>query len=128
MIYSSTERYNKIMNSFREAVPEFNKLAKQNGIELVFVILPDRGQVDDNLWEKLLDSHKSSENASRFQVQKDLQNIFDETNSKYIDTTPFLVKLNKNNTFYYNIDGHLNTKGHELVGSVLYSKLKTEIP
>ncbi len=126
-IYSGNEPYQNNLNSFLKAVPEFNKLAKNNNSGIIYVIIPTREQVDDTLWQKFLSQHGDAEKAQRFLIQEDLKRIFKETGSEYIDLTPYLVQLNQNNSFYYNIDGHFNKEGHRLASLVLYQRLKEKI-
>jgi hypothetical protein len=124
IIYQPNERYEKIVRSFESALPEFERLAYENDFEIMYVIIPSREQVDDIKWEGLLAERVEVEEPQRFAIQNDVTLALEKSGSKYVDLTPYFVRLNENNSFYYNVDGHLNTKGHELAAAVIERKLQ----
>ncbi|MBW2990839.1 SGNH/GDSL hydrolase family protein [Candidatus Woesearchaeota archaeon] len=123
---TSDEKYEQAISSLEPAVQDFNKLAQENNFDILFVIIPSREQVDDKLWQEALSYFCVLKKSDRYQVQRDIKTVLEKTNSTYIDLTQKFVDLNKNNTFYYKIDGHFNKKGHELAFSLVYNKLKNE--
>lgn len=123
---TSDEKYEQAIYSLEPAVQDFNKLAQENNFDILFVIIPSREQVDDKSWQEALSNFCVLNRSGRYQVQRDIKAVLDKTNSTYTDLTQKFVDLNKDNTFYHEIDGHFNKKGHELAFSLVYNKLKNE--
>ncbi len=127
LIYTpQKEEYSEVIDSFESAMLDFKKLAEENKFKIMFVVIPTRGQVDDLRWQDFLNNAGSSDGVERFKIEEDLKMVFEKTGMSYIDLTPYFVKLNKNNSFYYQIDGHFNKEGHKVAAAVLYKEMGEE--
>ena len=56
-------------------------------------------------------------------MQRLITKFAKENNINVFDMLLYFRQKNINNTFYYNIDGHWNQKGHELAADLFYDYL-----
>ena len=103
-----------------------NNLAKKNNITFTIFINPTKEQVDNKKNEEYIhDRNLDKARLNMTQVQQILKENIGNKGIMTIDPLDIFRKQNINNTFYYDIDGHWNKKGHNLVADILYGKLAT---
>ena len=127
----------KMENSlaFLEAFDETGKLlyssynlAKNNAVDFVFVIIPSKEQVDNKkLQEFLKTDNLTGDDVEMLKVPHALSLFAASNGIETIDLTVPLRKLNKNNNFYYEIDGHFNEMGHELAAKAIVETISYKI-
>ena len=99
------------------------RLAKQLDFHPVFIIIPDRHQVD----RELLQNKLSYYGLALSDVDIDLPNEtlkekLDAIYAPYVDVTSCLSEKfdqNSKTKFYYTLDNHLNALGHRAVAECL---------
>lgn len=102
---------------FKEAtnnLEEISKIAKEKNIRVLFVIIPDEMQLNDEVWGNTMNRNDAlTENYDRFLPQKKLKEFFDLHNEKYIDLLPELQRFENTSILYQPRDTHFNSIGHQ---------------
>ena len=120
---SKNQEFDYTVNKTLFLLNAINNIAKKNNIELVIFLVPTREQVDNNKMKDYIKSNKLPfEKLNITKVQEIIMAVQKE-NVIIIDPLDLFNKYNKNNTFYYNVDGHWNAKGHQFAADILYEKL-----
>lgn len=119
-----TARTKEGLEKLKIILKHLKSYSDEKEIKLLVVLIPTKGQVDQ---EKFLEFVSKYEfDRSELELDK-AQKIFlefgKENNIKMLNLLPDFSKRNKNNTFYFEIDGHWNEKGHELAANLIYEKL-----
>lgn len=124
-IYSTSSRKMFLdgINSNLFMIDKINKLAQNNNSILIVLLIPSKEQVDDAKYGEYLQRNISSPNG-RFEAQKLINSFCSEKNVLCVDLLPEFMAQNKNNTFYWQIDGHFNSKGHALASKILLKKIQ----
>ncbi len=105
-------------------IQEIKSFADENKIQLVMFVIPNREQVDKNRFEDFVRQNNLNEkDLEPDKMQKLAAKFASENNITYFDMLPYFQQKNANNTFYFNIDGHWNSKGHQLAADLLYDYL-----
>lgn len=105
-------------------IRHLDRYSKENKIKLLVVLLPMREQVDRRKFDEFLNKTRiSKSDLDTTKIQKMLLNITQKNNIAVLDLLPEFSKRNINNTFFFEIDGHWNEKGHELVADLIYKEL-----
>ncbi len=94
---------------------ETRRTAEAAGARFAVVILPDRLQIDDDLWQIALDSYPPmAERAwDRRGPHRRLARICDDQGLECLDLLePFTAREARGETLYFPVDGHLNEAGH----------------
>lgn len=119
-IKENIERLEIILNHLKRYTDAEN-------INLLVVLISTKQQVDKNKLAEMVSEYTMNE--SDLDIKK-AQKIFlqfgFENNINMLDLLPSFEKRNRNNTFYFEIDGHWNEKGHELAANLIYEKLINE--
>ena len=98
-----------------------------NRVDLLVLLIPTKGQVDERKFSEFVEKYDLDLSELELRkAQKILLQIGRENNIEMLDLLPEFSKRNKNNTFYFEIDGHWNEKGHELASNLIYEKLINE--
>lgn len=106
-------------------IKEIKKTADENKIPLVMFIIPHREQVDNLKFKEFAKENNLNEKDLEYdKIQKLTLKFAKENNINAFDMLPYFRQKNINNTFYFDIDGHWNGKGHELAADLLYEYLK----
>ena len=127
------------LNIYKEQYPEYVKknleklkiilkhlksYTDEKEIKLLVVLIPTKEQADERKFSEMMDKYQLDK--SQLEIKK-AQKIFLEFGEKnditMLDMLPGFSKRNKNNTFYFEIDGHWNERGHELASNLIYKKL-----
>ncbi|MDD5331713.1 MAG: SGNH/GDSL hydrolase family protein [Candidatus Nanoarchaeia archaeon] len=124
-IVNSEEELEKNLIVFETDLKYYKELSEKNNFSLIVLIIPEREQVDKTKMDEYLSKINDTQ-VDEAEIRKKINNILEKNKIIYLDTTPELKRLNVNNTFYFEIDGHLNKEGHRLIGSLLTQKLKEE--
>lgn len=121
----NSREFKKAMDDTLFLINKMSNFAEQNKINFVIVVAPSREQVDDKMWQKYMNENGLNEDTAEYdKLQRYLMSDAKSKNINIIDLLPAFKQKNINNTFYYNIDGHWNQKGHELAADLLYDYLK----
>ncbi|MBI2653377.1 hypothetical protein HYX02_01060 [Candidatus Woesearchaeota archaeon] len=100
-------------------INELSNYTKNQNVQLIIAIIPTREQVDDGKFNEYFHGYNYAE---ILKPNRKLINYLNANNITYIDFLPYLKQKNKNNTFYYEHDGHLNKEGHKLVADVTFNE------
>ena len=125
LIYFNTKNhdFDYVMNKTILLLNEINNIAKQNNVTLIVFIVPTKEQVDDNkMKEYIKNKNLNNEKLNITKVQQIISSI-QKDNITIIDPLDQFKKHNINNTFYYDIDGHWNQKGHQFVANIIHENL-----
>lgn len=88
------------------------------------MLLPIREQVDKRKFNEFLKKAEiDGASLDTSKIQKMILNITQKNNITALDLLPDFSKRNINNTFFFEIDGHWNEKGHELAAELIYKEL-----
>ena len=121
----NSEIFDKGLNETFLAISELNKITKKNNMSFVILLMPSREQVDSGLYKKFLHEHNLNEgDVDVIKVQKFVTKFANSKNIAMVDPLNFLKERNANNSFYFNMDGHLNRAGHEAIADFLYKELE----
>lgn len=105
-------------------IKEMKKVADENKIPMIMFIIPSKEQVDNAKLKEFLQESGADENEIEYdKMQKLVIRFANQNNLSVLDMLPYFRQKNVNNTFYYNIDGHWNAKGHQLAADVLHNYL-----
>ncbi len=121
---SSISEYEKNIHISMRILQYVQELADQNKIQLLFVIIPPKEQVD----KRKFDEYFSSRNMTPFLREDlpeiDIKNFTRVHNITTLDLLEYLKARNINNTFYYETDGHWNELGHAEAAKAVERKLE----
>lgn len=125
---SSSEEFEKGLNETFAEILYLNRILKQNNIKFTILLIPSREQVDETKLKQFIIKNKINEpGLDVTNMQKKISKFAQENNITYLDVLPQFRQKNINNTFYFEIDGHWNAKGHELAAELLYDYLAKQI-
>ncbi len=118
------ENVERNLDKLKIILKHLKRYTDEKRIKLLVVLIPTKAQVDKEKFADLAEQY--SLNASELEINK-AQKIFlqfgRENNITMIDLLPEFSKRNKNNTFYFEPDGHWNEKGQELAANFIYENL-----
>jgi len=111
---------------------EVNRYSLEQNITFILLIIPFREQVVDSYFEKnIMDKYDLDDdelnNPKRFLAQQRLVSWAQNNDVKHLNVLLYFRDEDINNTFYFRGDTHLNSKGHERIGDLLYNKIEAEI-
>lgn len=112
------------LEKLKSILLHLKRYSDDKGIGLLVVLIPTKEQVDKAKFSEM--AEKFSLDKTQLEADK-AQKIFlqfgKENSILMLDLLPEFSRRNKNNTFYFNIDGHWNERGHELAAELVYEKL-----
>lgn len=115
---------NKKLNTTYSIFKFLKNFTEKNNISLIVVIIPEKAQVDPNIFVKIVnENNKSINDYDLEKIQRLLIGMFKDLDIQYIDLLPELKKANINNTFYWKIDAHFNSEGHKKAAELIYKEL-----
>ena len=134
-IYSELTMYQKQypknvqenLEKLRIILDHLKRYSDEKGLDLIVVLIPTKQQVDEGKLAQAIAKYgikKSDLEVNK--AQEVLLQIGKENNITILDLLPDFRKRNRNNTFYFEVDGHWNEKGHELASHLIYDKLINE--
>lgn len=118
------ESTEKGLEKLKIILKHLKRYTDEKNIKLLVVLIPTKQQVDEGKFSEMVSQY--SLDKSKLDInkgQKILLQFGKENNIMMLDLLPAFSKKNKNNTFYFDIDGHWNEKGHELAASLIYESL-----
>tara|TARA_Y100000310_G_scaffold341724_1_gene441787 strand:+ start:1256 stop:2707 length:1452 start_codon:yes stop_codon:yes gene_type:complete len=125
--YSDTMKYSYALNSL--IIREYNKLAEDNNITFVFVLIGDRISVDPEI-QKATEERYYNADRDFFDYEKPyrlLEEFAKSENIKIINLHPLFKKEFENKrSMYLEGDHHLNDYGHELFAKEVYNLMVKE--
>jgi hypothetical protein len=93
---------------------------RQEGAEVVFLIIPDEYQVDAELSAKLLDELSLPDSAVDLErPQRRLGRFFEQHGIRYLDLRPAFVEETRQRRLYRLRDSHWNIEGNDLAARLL---------
>lgn len=105
-------------------IKSIKDVADSNKIPLLMVLIPHREQVDDSKFREYIKQYGlDGKDVEYDKIQKLAVKFASENKIEVFDMLPYFRQKNSNNTFYFDIDGHWNAKGHALAAELLYSYL-----
>ncbi|MFQ5620563.1 MAG: SGNH/GDSL hydrolase family protein [Candidatus Nanoarchaeia archaeon] len=116
--------YDKRIEKSSLILDAFKEEAEKRNIDLLFVIVPFREQVDDRKYNELYGNINTT--IGRWEFQQNVTALLDQKNITYINLLPKLREVNQNNSLYYEYDGHFRKKGYELMGNIIADYLISE--
>lgn len=121
---SKNQDFDYAMNKTLLLLNEINNLANRNSINLIVFIIPTKEQVDDNKMREYIKNHDiNREKLNITKVQEIIRSSMQKNNIIVVYPLDQFKKYNINNTFYYDIDGHWNKKGHKFAADIIYENL-----
>ncbi|MBS3113810.1 SGNH/GDSL hydrolase family protein [Candidatus Woesearchaeota archaeon] len=121
----NSAEFNEAIEETFLLIKEIKKVADSKNIPLVIFIIPNREQVDDEKLKQFMEKYSlTKENVEYDKFQKLAKKFALENSISYFDALPYFRQQSTNNTFYFNIDGHWNSKGHELAADLIFNYLK----
>jgi len=116
---------NKTMEKTFLLIKEIKEISENNNMELVILVIPDKEQVDKGKYREMVKKYDLDEyDLEADKMQKLFSEFAKENNLTSLNVLPHFKKRNINNTFYFDIDGHLNRQGHKLASELLYDFIK----
>ncbi|MEM3373736.1 MAG: hypothetical protein QXE31_00800 [Candidatus Woesearchaeota archaeon] len=120
------EKENKILiEHTAKMIKGMNSILKKNNIKFLVVMIPDRVQVDDRLWNNVI--KKYNYNPDEYIRDFPERYLSELLKKEDIDTIAlFDIFKNESNKklIYFPIDRHLNEEGHKIVSNILYDYVK----
>lgn len=124
LLRESPSEFNKSLEETFLLIKEIKKTADSKKIPLVMLIIPNKEQADDEKLKKFMEDYSlTKEQIEHDKFQKLARKFASENSIPYIDLLPQFRQRNINNTFYFEIDGHWNEKGHQLAAELLHNYL-----
>lgn len=108
---------------------EIKKWVDQKDMDMIVLIIPDKIQVDDKIWQFLAancENFKKQEEFNRFRANKLLANFFSGFGIRYIDLLPVFRKQKDIDRLYFRKDPHLTKHGHRIAAETIYHYLLME--
>ncbi|MBT7903328.1 SGNH/GDSL hydrolase family protein [Candidatus Woesearchaeota archaeon] len=100
---------------------KIKKISKTKNLTVVFMLIPIKEQIDSRKKSEFFNKYPKLDSIN-FNFSKPYNTIKKMLiNKKFtiINLEPLFIEKNKNNSHYFEIDGHWNEKGHELAAEVL---------
>lgn len=121
------EYVGKNLEKLKVILKHLKTYTDEKEIKLLIVLIPMKEQVDERKFSELMDKYKLDKSQLEIKKAQEILLEFGGKNSiTMLDMLPGFSKRNKNNTFYFEIDGHWNEKGHKLAANLIYEKLINE--
>jgi hypothetical protein len=99
-------------------------MAKKAKIRLLFLILPDEMQINNQLFNRILKEKKLSlDDIDSELPQNILISFLNKNNIEFINILEYFKKDNKALNYYQPNDSHFNIYGTEALSKILYPKL-----
>ena len=118
------ESTEKGLEKLKIILKHLKRYTDEKSIKFLVVLIPTKQQVDDGKFSEMVRQNKLDKSDLEInRGQKILLQFGKENDIIMLDLLPAFSKRNKNNTFYFDIDGHWNEKGHELAAILIYETL-----
>jgi hypothetical protein len=114
------ERTEEVYARVQKLFAAMHELASSAGIPIVFMVIPEGGQMSPNAFSGLP--------ADPVRPQKELATFFDGNGMKHFDLLPWLRERSGGRRVYFPLDGHWNALGNELAAEGLAAFLSKEWP
>lgn len=105
--------------SMNESVLKAAQFAKDNGMQIVFVVFPSREQV---YWDAAK-QYAPKPDADINRMNEVVNGLCGENKLSCFDLTSTMIK-NNDKQIFFPIDGHMNEVGHQIAADSIYSYLK----
>ncbi len=104
----------------QDYVRAFARLSDKTGRSVFFLIIPDKIQVYDELWNKSLKAAAIDDaEVDLFTPNKMLAEILRVSGVRYVDVLPFM-RQKRDNSFYFYYDGHWARGGHDFAAKQVH--------
>lgn len=125
----SSAAFERAFNDTLTVLLGMSNFAMSSNIKFAVAIIPSKEQVDNNKYNEFLRKNNLTEDdADIGKVHRLLKKSLQQNGIAVVDLTPYFKSRNKNNAFYFDIDGHWNAQGHNLAAQTLYSERKAYLP
>jgi len=101
------------------------KSVEESGARFALVMFPTRYQVDADLWDRHCKSERLD--PSKFDLRKPQKIVGEWTQRFAVDVIDLLDEFraqNRDNSFYFDIDAHMNAAGHALAAQTIVRSLE----
>ena len=123
-INSKNQIFEHAINKTLLLLEGINNHISKNNMTLILFIVPAKEQVDSSKMKHYIKTKDlDTEKLNITKVQEIISNSMEKYNITTIEPLDQFKRHNLNNTFYYDIDGHWNKKGHQFVANIIYEKL-----
>ena len=89
------------------------------GDDLVFILVPDEFQVNDSLYQTILEQKSTQEIYVRDYPQQKITSYFSDNRIRYLDLLPQMRKANSVERTYHLQNTHWNARGNEVAGNAI---------
>ena len=121
VICHSTDEQNKgFFERFEHTLLQFDKWL---GDKLVVVLIPDEFQVNDALWQELMDVVEDPAAFARDLPQERIGRFCKQAGIKLIDALPALRAAEPGGNTFHLRDTHVNARGNRVLGELLGREL-----
>ena len=104
----------------QDYVRAFARLSDKTGRSVFFLIIPDKIQVYDELWNKSVKAAAIDDaEVDLFTPNKKLAEILRESGVRYVDLLPFL-REKRDDSLYFHFDGHWTRGGHDFAAKQVH--------
>lgn len=124
LLRENSAEFNKSLEETFLLIKKIKEAADSKKIPLVILIIPNKEQVDGAKLNQFMEEYSlTREKVEHDKFQRLARKFASENSISYLDLLPQFRQKNINNSFYFEIDGHWNEKGHQMAAELLYSYL-----
>jgi len=117
---TSSKELDKAFRKTELMLLEIKKFSEEHDMDLVVFLIPSKEQVDERkLNERLEQIGVSEDKLFVEKIQQHLILFFKQNDIDFINILPEFKRENKDNSFYFEIDGHINKDGNKLAGELV---------
>lgn len=119
------KQYKEGWELFDSILKEFGSVGKKNDIKIILMHMPDKVQVDKELFEtRLRVFGKKSEDYDLLKPSVLLKQSAGRHNMTFIDILPYFLAQENAKRYYFRFDDHLNVEGNRAVAEALYKEIE----
>jgi hypothetical protein len=119
-VYPPGSRYISGTEALFSAMENFVGYAREKSLPISFVIVPTVSQVRSDRWRNFLRHHQPPGiHLVRNMPQDRIKGFLDSLNVPCLDLLPKFQAVDEDSPLYYQVDPHLNARGHDLVAKLL---------
>lgn len=119
----SYESYKEKFKLQSAIVLKASEYCKSRNISFLVVIEPMKEQVDERKFSETTKILPLEDFFTIDSMEEDFYNYLSDKSIHAVKLSDKLKKENINNSFFYEMDGHMNKKGHEIFAEIVYANL-----
>jgi hypothetical protein len=120
-LFTKGDDYGQKLGFYEEVYSQFVKDLRVDNRTTVTLVIPTKEEVDTGKYADFIATIGVPPLYP--QVRQDIIGFFTNQSDMVIDPLLSMQQYNKNNTFYWNIDGHWNNQGHEFAAGYSVKKI-----